>query len=192
MFQTIEDFFSKDVTTVISDAPEWKIRHPTANPAEVLSPGTPCSLRALANSPWSPADPNILDNPSLRTSKAKSRTEVIFQRAQIQAKGCDVIENAAKWGIKVRALNKFQNWLDSFKAKYGPLKGGGGARSLPSSSNHYLRNHQRSQSVDSSLVQKEQLTGHFLKYEANNCQYRPVYVRFTNFPFVYSDGTPGT
>jgi hypothetical protein len=52
--QTIEDFFSKDINTVITDAPLWKIRNPTNNPNSV-SPGTPCSQNAIANSPWSPA-----------------------------------------------------------------------------------------------------------------------------------------
>ncbi len=52
--QTIEDFFSKEINTVITDAPLWKIQNPTNNPNSV-SPGTPCSQTAIANSPWSPA-----------------------------------------------------------------------------------------------------------------------------------------
>ena len=42
---------------MITDAPLWKIQNPTNNP-NLVSPGTPCSPSAIANSPWSPALPN--------------------------------------------------------------------------------------------------------------------------------------
>ncbi len=134
--QTIEDFFSSDVTTVISDAPEWKLRNPLAtapaNGADSTSksPGTPRSLAALTNSPWSPATPQTPDGADQQrrgsaaaaatATAARSRVETILERARQQAKGTsDVIENAYRWGLKIWSLNKILVWLESFKAQIG-------------------------------------------------------------------------
>ncbi len=131
--QTIEDFFSSDVTTVISDAPEWKLRNPLAtapaNGADSTSksPGTPRSLAALTNSPWSPATPQTPDGADQQrrgsaaaATAARSRVETILERARQQARGTsDVIENAYRWGLKIWSLNKILVWLESFKAQIG-------------------------------------------------------------------------
>ena len=58
-FQTIEPFFSKEVTTVITDAPEWRLRPQTKEKfgGALLAPSPSTSIgTARNNSPnnWSP------------------------------------------------------------------------------------------------------------------------------------------
>ena len=74
MFQSIEDFFSSEVTTVVSDAPEWKLervnRAPSTATSTVVQPASivhtenvqntvapilsPSPATPVSNTTWSP------------------------------------------------------------------------------------------------------------------------------------------
>jgi len=183
--QKIEEFFSREVNIVISDAPEWKLRNPGGAP-EIVSPGTPRSLAAAfgaaTNSPWSPA------TPTEDKKTAKSRVETILERAKIQAKGTtDVIENAHKWGLKIWSLAKCLDWLEKFKIRIGFKK-----RSSTGSVGTANRHLTRSQSQDSGLCQTKDLCAPYLKFESVDFQFRPVVHEFRRYPALNFDGRAGT
>ncbi|XP_059085279.1 protein DBF4 homolog B-like [Tigriopus californicus] len=181
---TIEEFFSKEVTTVISDAPDWKLKSPGTAPSSqaVVSPPTPCSLQPLSNASWSPATPATPTEEKRKLAATpKSRVETILERAHVQAQGtCDVIEIAHKLKIHIWSLHKLWKWLEELKKKFGPLRKTAGPWRL----------HQRSQSVDSSLHSHSHrpLVSPYIKFEATTRQHKPVIHEFKRFPKLFLGG----
>ena len=167
----------------MTDAPEWKLKNPLGAPDNV-SPGTPCSLGAIANSPWSPVTSAANSN-----KKSWSRVDTILARARQQAKGTsDVIENAHKWGLKIWSVHKVFAWVDNHKKEVGGFT------------------HKRSHSVEYPTAPDQQphvgcrpLRVPFLKYEAhqssqssNHQLYKPVFAEYRKFPNLYLTGKAGT
>ena len=97
-----------------------------------------------------------------------------MERARAQAKGTsDVIENAAKWNIKVWKFEKVVAYVKDVKQKIG-LKSSSSTKEQP-----FLR---RAGSVDSGLNVATELRGPYIKFEETNFQFRPVFYEFKKFP----------
>ena len=94
-FQTIEDFFSSEVTTVVSDAPEWKLDRchtgkgiDTSNPAasnsnqigsnQLAAVLSPSPITPASNTTWSPL--SVEDSGIGGTSKKGTTVAVSIYR----------------------------------------------------------------------------------------------------------------
>ncbi|CAB4060874.1 unnamed protein product [Lepeophtheirus salmonis] len=103
----IDDFFSKDITTVISDAPDLKLRilsfPSSSSPSSTVSPSAPqqgtCSSSCIP--------------------RTRSRVDTLLERARAVRKSysCDVLDYALKWGLKIWNLDKVLIWIESVKCQ---------------------------------------------------------------------------
>ncbi|XP_071750263.1 protein DBF4 homolog A-like [Lepeophtheirus salmonis] len=100
----IDDFFSKDITTVISDAPDLKLR--------ILSSSSPSST-------VSPSAPQQGTCSSSCIPRTRSRVDTLLERARAVRKSysCDVLDYALKWGLKIWNLDKVLIWIESVKCQ---------------------------------------------------------------------------
>ena len=108
----------------------------------------------------------------------KTRVDTILERARAQAKGTsDVIENAAKWNIKVWKFEKVVAYVRDVKAKIGLKSNSGGSQQT-------LR---RAASVESGLNVASELRAPYIKFEETNFQFRPVFYEFKKFPTLHPE-----
>ena len=107
----------------------------------------------------------------------KTRVDTILERARAQAKGTsDVIENAAKWNIKVWKFEKVVAYVRDVKAKIGLKSNSGGQQRLL-----------RTNSVDSGLNVASEIRAPYIKFEETNFQFRPVFFEFKKFPVLHPE-----
>ena len=100
-----------------------------------------------------------------------------MERARAQAKGTsDVIENAAKWNIKIWKLEKVVAYVKEAKAKISLKSAGSGQQRL-----------HRTTSVESGLNVTTEIRAPFIKFEETNFQFRPVYYEFKKFPVLHPE-----
>ena len=109
----------------------------------------------------------------------KTRVDTILERARAQAKGTsDVIENAAKWGIKVWKFEKVVAYVRDVKQKIG-------LKSTASTQQHQTL--RRAGSCDSGLNVASELRAPYIKFEETNFQFRPVFFEFKKFPSLHPE-----
>ena len=105
--------------------------------------------------------------------------DTILERARAQAKGTsDVIENAAKWGIKVWKFEKVVAYVREVKQKIG-LKS--------TNSQQHNTTLRRAGSCDSGLNVASELRAPYIKFEETNFQFRPVFYEFKKFPSLHPE-----
>jgi len=143
----IEEFFSSEVTTLVSDAPEWKLINTSdrdqANTIEQTNTKQTTSnhnnsVPVLSPNPIAPVSNTVCSPLSVEDSAAgskknslvaKSRAEAILEKSR-QTKATariansntsggttDVLEKAKAWGIEIWSLSKLFTWLDKFKSR---------------------------------------------------------------------------
>ena len=107
----------------------------------------------------------------------RTRVDTILERARAQAKGTsDVIENAAKWNIKIWKLEKVVAYVKEAKAKIGVKSSGSGQQRLL-----------RATSVESGLNVTSEIRAPYIKFEETNFQFRPVFYEFKKFPILHPE-----
>lgn len=146
-YHSIEEFFSSEVTTLVSDAPEWKLERvnrasstttgcvvqPTAtiqtgNVQNTLVPIlSPSPITPVSNTTWSPL--SVEDNTKKTGAVAKSRAEAILEKSRqsqtsvnntqaISGSGTtDVLDKAKAWDLEIWSLSKLFSWLEKFKSR---------------------------------------------------------------------------
>ena len=193
-FQQIEEFFSKEVTAVITDTPESQFPGLTkTEKGAVFGPPSPWTPRTPGQSPATSTSTStsILDSDRKRASiKPPSRAGAILARAKnskvTSSNSTQVLETAYNLNIGIWSVLKTIEWVEKYRIKYGASK---------DKDKDKYSTPPRVSKVEKRVpkVEKKVLLPPSLKLESTNSDEntRPSYFELKAWPQIRYDGRPG-
>ncbi|XP_067825143.1 uncharacterized protein [Heptranchias perlo] len=161
---TIESFLSKEVSYVISNSKEARLRNKSANLASV--PNREC----LKNSQASSSHPvNPRDGQMMQISRGKRLLETVIKNNECGA-GNSILANACSWGVKILHLDDL---LAYFEKR--------GVKKLLNADRKPEGNGLSSKSI-CKRAKAGKLKQPFLKIEDSSRHFRPLYQQFVSYP----------
>ncbi|CAL4102935.1 unnamed protein product, partial [Meganyctiphanes norvegica] len=188
----VEEFLSKEVNYVITNRSfnqaargggspnsDQTASHGVASPSAVAlpSPLTPQPLSSLAS--YSHDSPLNVDSPKEDSKKKAPRTraEALLERACVRRQGrqgtSDVLENARLWNVPVWPLQKLVKWLTGLKER----------EKLHTSRTN--NNTKLSSSASSGATKVQRMKAPYIKTEAFNRFYKPLYKELSSWPTLH-------
>lgn len=169
--QSVEFFFTKEVTHFITDIPVD--REPILSTSPLFSAKT--------------KEASLLPKPTTPLSQPKSRADAMVQRArkitEQQSNTLSSIEGSIPTPIQLARKSGIPIWTTDYTLKFvEKVSISRKSTKNDSKQNHYHHHHQHHQ--HQKAAKAKSLSGEYIKIESTQKHYRPYYQEFKNWPMI--------